>query len=435
MAVVGESEIRGTGQKSVSMLRRRRSFRRMALALCMVAGYTTLAQNAAPTGVTTTGATTTDTTTPAPASTEISQSTPAHLEAGGWWPTKGDLPRKDYVGQAVCLSCHELKASYKDSAMAHAATPAADAASLHEPSDRLAFKLGAYSYQISNADGKSVMKVSRGSASDSETLRWAFGMGRIAQTYVYERNGTFFESHLSFYTALQGLDITPGHPRTEPPNLQEAAGRAVPVKEIRRCFGCHTTASITRDGFDTRTPFPGVMCEACHGPGAKHAAAMKAGDYDAGVKAILNPLLLDPVESVDFCGACHRTLQDVVLDSPVRRAELNVRFQPYRIENSRCWKEGKGATRISCLSCHDPHQPLSMDPASYDSSCLQCHRAAGAQPEKKTADADARHRTACTVGVKLCVTCHMPRFKSSAMHATFTDHWIRIAEPGARLPD
>ena len=66
----------------------------------------------------------------------------------------------------------------------------------------------------------------------------------------------------------------------------------------------------------------------------------------------------------------------------MRRGSLNVRFQPYRLENSRCWKEGKGDARITCLSCHDPHQPLAMDPASYDSSCLQCHRAASREEKK-----------------------------------------------------
>ncbi len=320
--------------------------------------------------------------------------------------------------------------------MFHAANHAADAESLHQHADPLIFTIGAYSYQIADSGGKSILKVSKGGRSVSAVLLWAFGMGRIAQTYVYEQNGRLRESHLSFYTALQGLDITPGHPRTEPPNLDEAAGRVVPTKEIRRCFGCHTTASTTKNGFDPRTPFPGVTCEACHGPGAKHVAAMKSGDYDAGVSAIMNPALLHPVDSVDFCGACHRTLQDVTLDSPVKRGMLNVRFQPYRLENSRCWKEGKGDARITCLTCHDPHQPLAMDPASYDSSCLHCHLAADAQEKKidgKNHEND--HRSGCPIGVKLCVTCHMPRFKNQFMHATFTDHWIRIAAPGATLPD
>lgn len=269
-------------------------------------------------------------------------------------------------------------------------------------------------------------------ASESATLLWAFGMGRIAQTYIYEKHGKLYESHVSFFTEPQALDITPGHPRTEPPNLEEGLGRLIPAEEIQRCFGCHTTASTTTNGFDTHTPFAGVTCEACHGPGAKHVAAVKSGKYELALTLITNPAKLNPLDSVDFCGACHRTWQDVALDSPVRTGALNVRFQPYRLENSRCWKEGKGDARIKCLTCHDPHKPLAQDPASYDANCLQCHRAASAVSEAKTSEDD---RTGCPIGVKLCVTCHMPRFKNPFLHATFTDHWIRIAQPGAVLPD
>jgi Cytochrome c554 and c-prime len=360
-----------------------------------------------------------------------SKSSEARLLAPGWWPRKGDRFRNEYVGAAVCVTCHASKASFKDSAMAHAATHVADAESLHQHG-RLAFKIGAYNYEIADSGGKSVLRISKGGTSHSAVLLWAFGKGRIAQTYVYEENGKLYESHLSFFTGIQALDITPGHPRSEPPNLEEGVGRLIPVEEKHRCFGCHTTASTTKNGFDPRTPFPGVTCEACHGPGAKHVAAIKSGDYEVELSSIMNPAHLKPVDSVDFCGACHRTWQDVALDSPVRTGTLNVRFQPYRLESSRCWKEGKGDARITCLSCHDPHQPLVMDPEAYDAKCLQCHLAATGGTKKS--DNDDR-RTACPIGVKLCVTCHMPRFKNPLLHATFTDHWIRIAPPGAQLPD
>ena len=291
-----------------------------------------------------------------------------------------DRSRDEYVGTAVCVTCHDSNANFRDSAMAHAATHAPDAESLqHDP---LSFQIGPCRYRITDTSGKKILRISKGGVSHSAVLLWAFGMGRIAQTYVYAQNGKFYESHLSFFTVLQGLDITPGHPRSEPPNLEEGAGRLIPDSELRRCFGCHTTASSTRNGFNATTPFPGVTCEACHGPGAKHVAAINSGDFELAVSSIMNPAKLNPVDSVDFCGACHRTWQDVVSDSPARTGTLNVRFQPYRLENSRCWKGGKGDARITCLSCHDPHQPLATDPASYDVSCLQCHLAAGAQRAK-----------------------------------------------------
>ena len=355
-----------------------------------------------------------------------SQSTQDRLKAAGWWPTKQDRSRDEYVGAAACAKCHTSQAAaIQSTAMARAATLAPDAESLHQ--DPLAFQIGPYRYRIASSDGKEVLRVSKGGASLSTVLLWAFGMGRIGQTYVYERDGIFYESHLTFYSTPQALDITPGHPRTVPSTLVESAGRRMSIEETRRCFGCHTTAATTKNQFDPQNLVLGVTCEACHGPGASHVALAKSGMDELVIGSIMNPARMTPVESVDFCGACHRTWQDVVSDGPTRIGTLNVRFAPYRLENSRCWK--KGDARITCVACHDPHQPLALDPESYDSRCLQCHSAAGA---KKS---DDHQGAACPVGIKLCVTCHMPKFRKPAMHTTFTDHWIRVAAPGAPLPD
>jgi hypothetical protein len=360
-------------------------------------------------------------------SSNVSILTETRLKAPGWWPTKGDLSRDQYVGAAECVKCHSSQSSaIQNTAMARAATRAPDAESLQH--GRLAFQIGPYNYQIDNSAGKNVLRVSKAGSSLSANLLWALGVGHIGQTYVYKRNGYFYESHLTFYTATQALDITPGHPRTVPPSLEEGAGRRMSLEETGRCFGCHTTASTTKGRFDPQKMLLGVTCEACHGPGAEHVAAAKSGsDQQLVIASIGNPARLTPAESVDFCGACHRTRQDVVSDGPTRIGTLNVRFAPYRLENSRCWK--KGDARITCVACHDPHQPLSLDPASYDVRCLQCHLAAGAKKSDDHQDA------ACPIGVKLCVTCHMPKFRNQVLHTSFTDHWIRIAPPGAPLPD
>ena len=360
-------------------------------------------------------------------SSNAARLTETRLKDLGWWPTKGNRGKEEYVGAAVCAKCHAAQAAViQNSAMARAATRAADAESLrHSP---LAFQIGPYNYQISKLAGKHVLKINKGAASLSANLLWAFGGGHIGQTYVYVANNHFYESHLTFYTATQELDITPGHPRTTPPSLEEAAGRRITMNETHRCFGCHTTASTTKNHFDPQTAVLGVTCEACHGPGAEHVAAAKSGaDEQFIAESIANPSRFSPAESVDFCGACHRTYQDVVSDGPTRIGTLNVRFTPYRLENSRCWK--KADARITCVACHDPHKPLSLDPASYDANCLQCHLAAGAKKE------NGNQTTACPTGVKMCVTCHMPKFRNAALHTSFTDHWIRIAEPGTPLPD
>lgn len=143
---------------------------------------------------------------------------------------------------------------------------------------------------------------------------------------------------------------------------------------------------------------------------------MKAGRFAEGLARVLNPAKLGPVDSVDFCGACHRAWADV-MESDMQGV-ATVRFQPYRLELSRCW--GTGDARITCLACHDPHRPLVHDLGSYDSRCLRCHAASGAR-------ASAGHPgAACPRGTKDCVTCHMPKYEVPGTHAKFTDHYIRI---------
>jgi hypothetical protein len=374
----------------------------------------------------------------------ISLPTELRVQSPGWWPTKGSASRDAYVGGAACAKCHAAKAaSQQTTAMAHAATRTADAEILHQH-DHLAFRFGPYREEIATKGEKSVLTVSNSTVSNDDAaslsadLLWAFGVGHMGQTYIYQRNGSFYESQLSFYASSHSLNITPEHSPSAPGNIEDAAGRRLTPTETRRCFGCHTTASVTKDQdqkdqdqkdhFDPDAAVLGVTCEACHGPGATHAAAMKSGMQEQGAELIMNPKHLDPVASVDFCGACHRTWEDVVANGFSGIGVYNVRFAPYRLENSKCW--GKGDARLTCIACHDPHQPLEQDPSAYDSRCLQCH--VNQPGTKKSA---SHPGAACPVSTKNCTTCHMPRIETPIQHSIFTDHWIRIVKPGKPYPN
>jgi hypothetical protein len=364
----------------------------------------------------------------APPSSSISLPTELRVRGPDWWPTKGQPARSAYTGPDACTECHELKAeTAQATAMLHAATRASDSKSLREHSS-LAFQAGPYSYQLLTANLKSTLSVSNATSSVSVDLLWALGSAHMGQTFIYQQNANFYESHVSFYAASQALDITPGQSRSVPASLADAAGRAIPPNEARLCFGCHTTASATKNQFDPSAAYPGVTCEACHGPGAQHIAAARAKTEKRGGGLIFNPAQLARVDSVDFCGACHRTWQDVISGHMIEAGVFNVRFAPYRLENSRCWAEGDA--RITCMACHDPHKPLSHDVASYDANCFACH--ASNPAEKKSANQPA---AACPVATKNCVTCHMPKVEPPNLHSTFTDHWIRIAKPGSRYPE
>jgi len=153
---------------------------------------------------------------------------------------------------------------------------------------------------------------------------------------------------------------------------------------------------------------------------------MKEGNLDAGLAAIVNPKDLKPVDSVDFCGACHTTWWDAKRTAATGVA--NVRFQPYRLESSHCW--GNGDARLTCVSCHNPHQPLVREARAYDKRCLSCH--ANSKQSKSTTDQPG---AACPVGKEDCVTCHMPRYEVPDMHYQYTDHRIRIVKAGEPFPD
>jgi hypothetical protein len=69
---------------------------------------------------------------------------------------------------------------------------------------------------------------------------------------------------------------------------------------IRLCSGCHTT------GMDPTQPAfaeEGIGCEACHGPGRKHAASGNAKD-------IVNPRRLTQSQRDMICEACHTAGHD-----------------------------------------------------------------------------------------------------------------------------
>jgi hypothetical protein len=167
---------------------------------------------------------------------------------------------------------------------------------------------------------------------------------------------------------------------------------------------------------------PGVSCEACHGPGAKHVAALQGGNPEA--RLIFNPARLSAYELDEFCGSCHRTWgqveQSQILDIK------NVRFQPYRLEKSKCWDATD--PRISCLACHNPHKPLVESAGFYDSKCLACHLQKGASQSLN------HPGMACLVSTQDCITCHMPRYELPGSHHEFVDHDIRIVRAGQPYP-
>jgi hypothetical protein len=342
---------------------------------------------------------------------KFSMATPDRWEKNGWWPTKGTPSFNEYTGPEACTRCHsEIAASQHLTPMFKAARKPSE--TVPQPQE-FTFHDESYGYLLSRKPGELKFTISDKSHSAVGMVGWVFGAGEGNQTFVLKQKDVFLESRLSYFTNLAGLDITPGHESKAPPTIEQAMGDQVEPETIRRCFGCHSTASTVSGKFDPEHAMLGVTCEACHGPGLAHVTAMESAQPSVSAGSILSPARLSPVNSVDFCGACHRTPVDVAVSMPRHLGVSSIRFQPYRLERSLCWGAG-GDPRITCIACHDPHKPLDRDLGAYDNKCLSCH---ATKLEPKTS---AKLAHACNVENKNCVSCHMQKIEIPWVHATFT---------------
>ena len=103
-------------------------------------------------------------------------------------------------------------------------------------------------------------------------------------------------------------------PAAEPPPPPPGLGTEYTEKGADTCLMCHTEAwpypvfpifkTKHANRADKRAPFGvgGLQCEACHGPGAKHAGS---GDKNA-INNFKPTSFLSPAERNKFCLECHR---------------------------------------------------------------------------------------------------------------------------------
>jgi hypothetical protein len=323
----------------------------------------------------------------------------------------GGAQERRFTGSAVCAQCHPDE-NRKQSETAHARAlyrtkthplvPSIGAKTGHRSSYDFKFTLSQDELRVTVSDDKDVINL---------PLDWAFGAGAQAITFVSRIDRDWYvENYFSYYPGFGKLAVTPGQQSIEPRTLPEAVGlvyRALDPKEgVVRCFRCHSTGPIDTTGSGISPTETGVHCEACHGPASEHVRT-------SNPKLIENPRRLTASALNDFCGECHRppALQGTQIDW---NFSWNVRHQPVYLSQSACFRKSSGA--LSCLSCHQPHEPLRRDVSYYNGICTGCHAAAHAGVSQ----------------MRNCIDCHMPRVTPQAP-LRFTNHWIGIYGAGAHL--
>ena len=330
---------------------------------------------------------------------------------------------------AVCAGCHQkIFDEWKRTPMARASGPAAEG---FIPGDFTHAASGVHYRMVLN-DGEVWLTYERpGAAPDRELkgkqrLEFYLGSGRRGRTWIYEREGYWYEIPINWYAKKKLWDMTPNYldTREMPFTLPVDPG----------CLHCH--ASGVRDSLpDARNHFAGppfvrggISCAACHGDPAQHLATKGKGP-------ILNPAKLDVVRRDSVCLECHLEGEVTVVKQGQRLNAFRpgddlfdeaVYFEDGRkagpggratsqwesLLESAC-KRGSGE-RMTCTTCHDPHaSPTAEERVTfYRGKCMACH--AGLATGHHAANPD-------------CTGCHMPREETEDIaHEQVTDHRIQI---------
>ncbi|MBE2199724.1 MAG: hypothetical protein IAE79_14005 [Anaerolinea sp.] len=166
----------------------------------------------------------------------------------------------------------------------------------------------------------------------------------------------------------------------------------VAEQEIFDCAHCHTTGYVSQGRQDNREgivgtwQFAGVQCEACHGPGSRHAV----DPYG---------VFLRVDRSSQMCGQCHSRENPAVIDAADGFERQYVHYDG--LYNSKHFA-------ISCITCHDPHASTlytdeTVNPnGGISQQCAACHW------QQRAVQNNRRH-----LGVR-CTDCHMPPMGLSA---------------------
>lgn len=361
-----------------------------------------------------------------------------------------------YVGDQVCGSCHSFEYKrFKQTAMGRSATVPSqdDLKSLAKP---VTFSSDALNraYAVYARNGKMYHEESERDAngqlvfSETHEIAYTVGAGEVGKSYLVAKGDAFFVSPISFYTRINGWDLSPGYDRSL------FRGFARPAVEL--CVDCHTGQPRFVSGRPDHFQQPAfrslsINCERCHGPGTIHVQQRKAGAHLKGPTdfSIVNPATMPAEIRDDVCAQCHflgdarvlrpgkdyldfrpgtpmdKTVAIFSIPAKVKANRFFALSQFEQLKLSRCAIASKG--RLGCITCHDPHVELHGAEAAqnFRERCLTCHTVDSCQAPL------AKRQT--TSPPDSCVTCHMPKQAIENMnHGAATDHRI-LRDPSEDL--
>lgn len=390
----------------------------------------------------------------------------ALLLALAWWlwPAK-QYAAPQFVGTAVCASCHQSehqawKNSHHDLAM-----QTASRTSVLAPFGGERFSAFGVTSTFSQRDGKFIVRTdnAKGELQDFE-VSYAFGVSPLQQYLIALPGG-----------AIQALTIAwDSRPRSQGGQrwFHLQAGQAIQAGSSLHwtgrqnnwnfmCAECHTTQF--QKNYDAKTQTYqsqwaalNVGCEACHGPGSRHADWAKEGkpaalphagllqslDERRGVHWTIagngNAVRSQPPSAqrleADVCARCHAHRSQIsdayvhgkpVLDTHITTPVDTPLFWPdgqmrAEVYNDASFRQSKMFHMgVTCSDCHESHSQKLRRPGN--AACLQCHAESKYQTPKH------HFHQSDSAGAQ-CADCHMPATTYMAVDPRH-DHFIRVPRP------
>jgi tetratricopeptide (TPR) repeat protein len=301
-------------------------------------------------------------------------------------------------------------------------------------------------YRIFERDGAGWLSYGRpataadGYLNGEVRLEYFIGSNTRGRTYLFERDGYWFEAPVNWYAKKRVWDMAPSYlgAREMPLTLPVDAN----------CLHCHVsgvTAALpgARNHF-AGAPFAhgGIGCASCHGDASEHVKTK-------GKAPVLDPAKLDAARRDSVCLQCHLEGETAIYRlghslATYRPGEALFDSVAYFVHQGEIGPNGRATSqyeallqsackrasgdRMTCTTCHDAHaSQTTAAPAErvayYRAKCLSCHAGAKFANEHHPEQQD-------------CATCHMPRAVSEDIaHEQVTDHRIQIpGRGGTALP-
>jgi len=391
-----------------------------------------------------------------------------------WWflrsstraPTPSQPAVATYIGSQTCAACHtgEYKA-WLDSHHRLAMQEASESAVLGD-FNNAKFKHYGVESTFFRRDGKFMVRTDGpdGRLADFE-IKYTFGVWPLQQYLIgfpggrYQTLGIAWDSRTKSEGGQRWFHI---YPNEKMDHKDQLHWTGLYQNWNLQCAACHSTNlkkgyDAAGDTYNTTFSEINVACEACHGPGSRHAewAKQARAPYpqqgDKGL-VVLKTNWKDawkfpakdaehaerdrPADTaaMNTCAACHAR-RSTITESVTPGAPLEDTHRLALLTPPNYYPDGQQREEdyvwssflqtemhqkgVTCMDCHDAHT-LKLR-AEGNALCTRCHSAALVDTEKHHF-----HKPGTTGGQ--CVECHMPAQNYMVIDAR-RDHGIRVPRP------